>query len=156
MVGSKVDKDRKILEILVRNARTSFSDIAKAVELSVTACKARIKRLERDGIIERYTILVNPSRAARHPKYILLELDSTNDETKRAVVAFCKSRGDVVSLELVEGNYDFLLQLHEYSPDQHDNFLSALGRVESIKRTTTISVINKFHLEPFSASKTNV
>lgn len=52
--------DKRIVELLTENARMSYVDIGKEVNLSRVAVKARIDALEREGIIEQYTIIVNP------------------------------------------------------------------------------------------------
>lgn len=54
------DIDKKIVSLLTENARMSYVDIAKEVNLSRIAVKARIDALEEEGIIEQYTIIVNP------------------------------------------------------------------------------------------------
>lgn len=53
------DIDKKILSLLSDNARISYVDIAKEVNLSRVAVKSRIENLEKDGIIEKYTTDMN-------------------------------------------------------------------------------------------------
>ena len=48
--------DLKILNILKENARTPVAEIAKIVGLSRQTVKSRIEKLEREGIIRKYTI----------------------------------------------------------------------------------------------------
>jgi DNA-binding Lrp family transcriptional regulator len=48
--------DIKIINMLKENARISISELSKALKLSRQTVKSRIERLERDGVIERYTI----------------------------------------------------------------------------------------------------
>ncbi len=48
--------DLKILNILKENARTPVSEIAKRVGLSRQTVKSRIDKLEKDGVIKKYTI----------------------------------------------------------------------------------------------------
>jgi DNA-binding Lrp family transcriptional regulator len=53
-----VDKtDLKILHILRRDARTPFVDVAKRVGMTEGAIRARVKKLTREGVIERFTIV---------------------------------------------------------------------------------------------------
>lgn len=52
--------DSTILSILKENSRASASDISKQVSLSVPAVTERIRKLEQTGVIEKYTIRVNP------------------------------------------------------------------------------------------------
>jgi Lrp/AsnC family transcriptional regulator for asnA, asnC and gidA len=56
------EKDRIIIDILLKNARIPYTDIAKKLGVSETAVRKRIKKLEKERIIEGYTIKVNPSR----------------------------------------------------------------------------------------------
>ena len=52
--------DKKILSILKENSRESASEIAKRVSLSVPAVTERIRKLEQGGVIEKYTLRINP------------------------------------------------------------------------------------------------
>ena len=54
--------DRKIVQILIQNARTSYSEIGEQVGLSRVAVKMRIQGLEKRGIIEEYTTVINPQK----------------------------------------------------------------------------------------------
>lgn len=54
--------DQKIVQLLVDNARISYSDIGEVVGLSRVAVKARISALEEKGIIEEYTTVINPQK----------------------------------------------------------------------------------------------
>ncbi len=56
------DKDRSIINMLSRNARISYTEMAANMGISETAVRKRIKKLEREGIIEGYTVKVNPQR----------------------------------------------------------------------------------------------
>ncbi len=55
-------KDEKILEILQNGARTPISEIAKQVNLSENGVRYRLDKLENEGYIKNYTILLNPSK----------------------------------------------------------------------------------------------
>ena len=54
--------DQKIVQLLVENARISYSDIGEKTGISRVAVKARIQALEQKGIIEEYTTIINPQR----------------------------------------------------------------------------------------------
>ena len=54
--------DRKIVELLIQNARMSYSDIGQQVGISRVAVKMRIQSLEQRGIIEEYTTIINPQK----------------------------------------------------------------------------------------------
>lgn len=54
--------DRKIVALLTENARMSYSDIGEAVGVSRVAVRARIDALEKRGVIEGYTTIINPQK----------------------------------------------------------------------------------------------
>lgn len=54
--------DQKIIQLLVKNARMSYSDIGEKIGISRVAVKTRIQALENKGIIEEYTTIINPQK----------------------------------------------------------------------------------------------
>ena len=54
--------DQQIVRLLIANARMSYSEIGQQVGISRVAVKARIRALEQRGIIEEYTIIINPQK----------------------------------------------------------------------------------------------
>jgi len=55
------ERDVKILNTLVKNARTSYVELAKILGITEAAVRKRVKRLEEKRIIQRYTIVVEPA-----------------------------------------------------------------------------------------------
>lgn len=64
-VASPDQIDLEILDLLAENARRSFGDIGNQVGMSPSAVKRRVDRLERDGIIRRYTTELDHSKLGR-------------------------------------------------------------------------------------------
>lgn len=54
------ETDTKIVDILLENARISYTDLAKEIGLSRVAVQSRIQSLIEDGVIEKFTAVVNP------------------------------------------------------------------------------------------------
>lgn len=54
--------DRKIISILHQNARISYTDLAKEIGLSRVAVQTRIQALMDNGVIERFTAVINPEK----------------------------------------------------------------------------------------------
>ncbi|MFK2825507.1 Lrp/AsnC family transcriptional regulator [Bacillus sp. B190/17] len=52
--------DKKILEVLLEDARISYTDLAKQIGLSRVAVQSRINSLIEEGVIERFTAVINP------------------------------------------------------------------------------------------------
>lgn len=54
--------DRSILMILRKDARTAYSEIAKAVGLSDVAVHKRVKRMIEEGYIKKFTIVLDEEK----------------------------------------------------------------------------------------------
>ncbi|SEO76442.1 Lrp/AsnC family transcriptional regulator [Paenibacillus sp. OV219] len=54
--------DRKIISMLHENSRMSYTDLAKEIGLSRVAVQARVNALMEDGVVERFTIVINPEK----------------------------------------------------------------------------------------------
>ena len=69
------ENDLKIIDILLQNARTPYTEIALKLGISEGTVRNRIKKLEKKGVIERYTIDVNPKKMGYHT-IVLLGMDA--------------------------------------------------------------------------------
>lgn len=56
------EMDQKIVSLLIRNARMSYSEIGQQIGISRVAVKMRVQALEQKGIIEEYTTIINPQK----------------------------------------------------------------------------------------------
>jgi Lrp/AsnC family transcriptional regulator for asnA, asnC and gidA len=56
------EKDRKIIEMLSEDARTPFTEIAKTLGVSEATVRKRVDSLEREGVIRKFTIEVDPRK----------------------------------------------------------------------------------------------
>lgn len=56
------ETDRRIISILHRNGRISYTDLALEVGLSRVAVQNRITVLIENGVIERFTAVINPEK----------------------------------------------------------------------------------------------
>ncbi len=56
--------DGQIVRLLTENARMSYSELGQRVGISRVAAAARVQALERRGVIEEYTAIVNPQKVS--------------------------------------------------------------------------------------------
>ncbi|GGU40339.1 hypothetical protein GCM10010244_78080 [Streptomyces coeruleorubidus] len=54
--------DWRILDVLQREGRASFTELARAVSMSASAVTERVRRMEEAGIIQGYAAVVDPER----------------------------------------------------------------------------------------------
>ncbi|MFB6075878.1 MAG: Lrp/AsnC family transcriptional regulator [Candidatus Aenigmatarchaeota archaeon] len=56
------EKDKKIIEMLKEDGRRPFTQIAEQIGVTEATVRKRVKKLEDGGVIERYTVDVDPSK----------------------------------------------------------------------------------------------
>lgn len=60
-----IDLDQKILQMLIDDGRRSFADIARELGVSRVHVRDRVLKLMADGVIEKFTLIVNPEKIGR-------------------------------------------------------------------------------------------
>ena len=56
------DIDKKIIKVLEDDARTSLRKISELVDVSLGTVSNRVKRMEKNGIIRGYSVILNPDK----------------------------------------------------------------------------------------------
>ncbi|MFH8570573.1 Lrp/AsnC family transcriptional regulator [Streptomyces sp. NPDC017993] len=63
MTGYSPDAtDWRILDVLQRNGRAGYAELARAVNMSASAVTERVRRLEDAGVISGYAAVIDPER----------------------------------------------------------------------------------------------
>ncbi len=101
-----------ILRILLADSRRTLQEIGAEVGLSATTCWSRIKRLEAEGVIKRYTIDVDPASIGYHDSVIVqLTLESHTEDTLYAFGQVLATIPEVLEAYLVSGDYDYYIRI---------------------------------------------
>ncbi len=104
--------DLKILQHLQANARMSMTELADNVGLSTTPCTERVRRLERDGVIEGYHARLNPQAlGASLLVFVEIKLSAKSGDIFDAFRREVQKLPDVLECHLVSGEYDYLLKV---------------------------------------------
>ena len=56
------DIDKKIIKVLENDARTSLRKISELVDVSLGAVSNRVKRMEKNGVIKGYSVILDPDK----------------------------------------------------------------------------------------------
>ncbi|MCE8024201.1 Lrp/AsnC family transcriptional regulator [Billgrantia aerodenitrificans] len=123
----KLDRyDLKILEILSRDGRITKSKLAEAINLSVSPCWERVRRLEKAGIIEGYAARLNPDALVkRTPVWVQIELKQHNAESFARFEALVHETSEVTECVAVGGGVDYLMKVEADSVDAYQRLIDA-------------------------------
>ena len=119
--------DRKILDILQRDADRPVSDIAARVGLSQTPCWRRIKRMEDAGLIRRRVAIVD-QKLANVPMtvFIAVEAPQHDIEWLEAFRKLIADMPEVMEAYRLTGETDYLLRIVVPSIEAYDDVYKRL------------------------------
>ena len=108
----QLDKiDRNIIRLLQQNARMPHTELARKVGLSTTPCKERVRRLERDGVIQRYQAVLNPAALDRGlVVFVQIRLNRTSQDIFEEFTERAVDLPEIQECYLVSGTFDYLLK----------------------------------------------
>ena len=130
--------DRRITDILAVDGRASFSHIGRQVGLSTNAAAARIRRLERDGVILGYrAVLADHEPAARVGIEALVDVRLQPERDSERFLLWARTRGEVVDAVHVTGPYDYWLHVQVSDIPALDALLRTLKRDAGAIQTQT-------------------
>ena len=110
------DLDQKIIRCLIQNARMPYSEIGQQVGISRVAVKMRVQALEKKGIIEEYTTIINPQKISGAIS-CYFEIETVPD-TLEEVISILEKNDTATQIYRVTGKSR--LHVHAVSPSQEE------------------------------------
>ncbi len=104
--------DRKLLNLLQRDASRTNADMADEVGLSPSSCLRRVQRLRKSGVIDRIVAILNPAKAGRMIKAVVtVELKLHGEQHMRRFLDVAVAEEAVSQAYAVTGETDVILML---------------------------------------------
>ncbi|WP_422359910.1 Lrp/AsnC family transcriptional regulator [Reichenbachiella sp.] len=144
--------DLQILEILQKDSKTKMKDIADAVGMTITPVYERIKKMERNGIIENYTISVNPKNLGfQLVAYCSVTLKEHSKENLRKFEEGVQDLYHVLECNHLSGNFDYLLKVVVRNMEDYQLFISnQLAALDNIGQVQSYFVMKAIKESTFS------
>lgn len=108
--------DLMILSYLKENARMTASDISKEINFSVSSVIERIKKLEKSGVIEKYTVLLNEKKLG-NDIVAIMEVKLSDSRYYDAFSRFAVENRNILSCYYLAGDFDFILKVRASSTE---------------------------------------
>ncbi len=130
--------DKKLLYLLQKDTKKTTKELSLKLNLSVTAVYERIKKLEREGIIDNYVALLNRNKINKgfvvfcHLKLLQHTKEFINQFEKEVV-----KLDEILECFHVSGDYDYILKICLKDMDEYREFL--------VTKLTTLNHIGSTH-----------
>jgi Lrp/AsnC family transcriptional regulator, leucine-responsive regulatory protein len=113
----KLDRrDAQLLAELQTDGRRSVVELAERIGLSPTPCARRIKQLEDAGVIEGYTVVIDPRRLGLSVQALVqVRLERHTDDNVEQFKRSLQALDEVIACFATTGAHDFML--HVVVPD---------------------------------------
>jgi Lrp/AsnC family leucine-responsive transcriptional regulator len=138
------DIDIIILKTLLRNARTSFADVAKDCNLSITAVTQRYRKMKQNGVITGTSLITSSGSPDQHSLSVDIKAESGHET---AIIETIKKIPTFRSCYKVVGKYDIHAGIRVESLEQIAQIKKNLGKEKGILQidiTTSISDLYYF------------
>ncbi len=124
-MSTKLDKvDIAILNILQKESNITTKALADKLNLTTTPVFERVKRMEKQGVIERYVALLNPAKVNK-TLTVFISI-SIKNHTRSYLEKFMNEVNEfeeVMECFHIAGNFDFLLKVITRDMDSYQKFL---------------------------------
>jgi Lrp/AsnC family transcriptional regulator, leucine-responsive regulatory protein len=139
--------DRRLLEILAEDGRLSVAGLAERLGISRAATYTRLDSLRDGGVIEGYSVRVNPARVGLGVTAVVLV--SGRQPAWRSLRRRLVSMPEVEYCAFTTGEYDALLVVRVRDVETlRDVVLERLQASEEIRATQTIFVLEELVKRP--------
>ena len=147
--------DLRILQLLQENAQFTLKEISQKINLSMTPTHDRIKRLEQEGVIDRYVTILNKKKLGNPMMvYCNITLDKQQknhfEEFEAAIIQF----PEVIECSVISGSFDYLLKVIVKDMNAYNEFyqkkLSDLQSVAHISSSFVMSEVKSTTVIPLA------
>jgi DNA-binding Lrp family transcriptional regulator len=127
--------DRRLLALLRQNARLPIATLSKSLDISRASVYARLKHLQIRGVIEGYTVRLNPD----YDRRLIRAHVMMNVAVKLAKATEKQLRGmpEVIELHAISGVYDLIAILEAESAAELNELIDRIGALEGVEKTTS-------------------
>jgi Lrp/AsnC family leucine-responsive transcriptional regulator len=137
--------DKKLLHLLQTNSKATTKELAVKLNLSATAVYERIKKLEREEIIDKYVAVLNRNKINKG--FVVFCHLKLTQHTKEFINQFEKEviqLHEVLECFHVSGDYDYILKICVKDMEEYREFMvTKLTSLQHIGSTHSIFMIGE-------------
>ena len=131
--------DRAILTSLAGEGRISITDLARRIGLSKSPTQARLRRLEKEGVITGYRALFDPIRLGLdHVSFVEVRLRDTRESALDEFNAAVATIPEIEQCHLIAGNFDYLMKVRTQDMSDYRRVLAEkISTLPHVANTST-------------------
>jgi Lrp/AsnC family transcriptional regulator, leucine-responsive regulatory protein len=139
--------DRKIVSLLARNGRMSFTELARQAGLSVSAVHQRVRRLEQDGVIKGYAAMFNPDDIGL-PLTAFVSVKPFDAAAPDDLPQRLEHLTAIEACHSVAGDENYILKVRVASPTALEELLYQIRTQGGVSTRTTVVLSTAYENRP--------
>jgi len=139
--------DRRIVSLLSRNGRMSFTELARQAGLSVSAVHQRVRRLETDGVITGYVALCNADVIGL-PLTAFVSIKPFDQAAPDDVPQRLHELEAIEACHSVAGEENYILKVRVGSPRDLEDLLQQIRTLANVSTRTTVVLSTPYENRP--------
>jgi len=137
--------DKRILDLLQRDARMTNQTLADEIGISPSPCWRKVRKLEEDGVIQGYRAVLDRKKIGLGVMvFVRVTIDSHSEADARKFEQEVSDLSKVVACYSIGGDADFLLQVVAADLDAYADFaMTVIRRLPGIKEMQSMFVLKE-------------
>jgi Lrp/AsnC family leucine-responsive transcriptional regulator len=132
--------NRTLLSLLRENARATYAEIGKRAHLSAPAVYERIRRLESAGVIQKHTVMIDPT-AVGLPFCAFIRIGTAGDHGCATIAASLAKNPEIEECHSIAGEDTVLVKARTASPMDLESLIKTIRSIPGIVTTVTTVVL---------------
>ena len=129
------DLDRRLVALLRKDARTPIARLSKSLGVSRATIYARLRKLQQSGIIEGFTVRLNPEIDRRQIRaHVLIKVIG---KLARPTEKQLQTMPEITALHAISGVYDLIAELEATSSAELNELIDRIGELQGVEKTTS-------------------
>jgi Lrp/AsnC family leucine-responsive transcriptional regulator len=141
------ETDRKIVALLARDGRMSFTELARQTGLSVSAAQQRVRRLEQRGVITGYAAQISPEQTGL-PLTAFISIKPFDPAAPDDAPQRLAHLAAIEACHSVAGDESYILKVRVASPAALEDLLQQIRSAASVSTHTTIVLSTPYENRP--------
>ena len=129
--------DLEILSLIQNDARVAHASVGERLGLTAPAVHARIKRLEKDGVIRGYLTSIDPLAVNQSLLAFVRVMNNAAGKNEQAFEGFIRQQPNILECHDISGEDSYMLKVRTDSPDSLRRLLSRIREFPGVERTVT-------------------
>jgi Lrp/AsnC family leucine-responsive transcriptional regulator len=144
------DIDRKIVALLMRDGRMSYTDLGKSTGLSTSAVHQRVRRLEERGVIRGYSVVVD-HEAVGLPLTAFISIKPIDPSQPDDSPDRLSGIPEIEACYSVAGDESYILKVRVGRPADLEDLLARIRSSANVTTRTTIVLSTPYENRPMTA-----